>query len=437
MKTKLSIATTLFLATISNINAMETQVSHKNGCLVADIQAIDKALNLEKGTGLYELGLRSYEETEAKTRGSFFVDQSKALQYFLNAMDTNVEHAGALYKTGYIYFYGEGVRKNRGLGLALIHRSSDLGNADAMHCLGFIHYGDQGVKGDINEAHRYYNMAAELGHVKSYAELGGLYLRGYGVDQDISMGLFYNHKAITITPKWMDPALKKLLTFAPEELDVSTKLSLELISELTSFRIVGDIYGQLKICDALRNEIKELNDLQKQELAKTYEILLNFFDESKNSTENIIENFGVSGFGISCLKPTEKFLEEYKEHTKGDKTGCCVLAMNDKHYLFIGDKNPHYGYQLKQLLGKQKNDTMIAIVTLESIISKKIIELKDSDNSIQNTQQIEQLTKEIDLVAQAKDCVLKHATSIQDLLKVNLQNRNKTFIEQNPFYKDM
>lgn len=289
---------------------------------------------------------------------------------------------------------------------------------------------------DYSNALKYYTLASVQNNANAQSALSILYFKGKGVDPNFAMGISLLHKSLRIDPRQAD-ALKNLLTLVPDELDIASQ---NTTSDATPFEIDGDLYVQLQKCDVLHSFGKTmfgLEGLEINELSKPYGEVLDFFGDSDRCIDAIKNNLNMPEFGISCLQPTEKFLKEYQERTKEEKTGCCMLNMDDKYYFFIGDRNPWHGYLIKETLGVKKGKVMAAIATLEFILTEKISELKGLGNSITNSEQTAQFVNELALVAQANDCVQKYIASIQEMLKANLHERNKLFIEEYPFYKDM
>lgn len=292
----------------------------------------------------------------------------------------------------------------------------------------------QGI--DFDKALKYSALSADQGNADAQLFLSSMYFLGQGVDQDALMGISLLHKSMRTDLKGED-TLKSFFTFISSEYDISSQ---NISSEVVPFEIDGDLYIQLQMSDLFSSfgGMKLIpNDSHLKELDSPYQIVLNFFGDSDCCLNILENNLNTSGFGISCLKPTVALLKEYKEHSQGEKTGCCFLNMDNKDYFFIEDKSPGYGYELKQLLGVKKDEVVAVIATLESTLFEKISELKDLGNSISNSDQIAQLTNELKLVGQAKNCVHKYIASIQEMLRSNLQDRNRVFIEENPFYRDM
>jgi hypothetical protein len=92
--------------------------------------------------------------------------------------------AAAQYALGFLYYKGEGVRRDYGAAAKWIRKAAEQDHINAQHNLGFMYYKGMGVSQNFTTAATWFERAAEKGHVSSSYNLGYLFYKGKGVAQD-------------------------------------------------------------------------------------------------------------------------------------------------------------------------------------------------------------------------------------------------------------
>ena len=106
-----------------------------------------------------------------------------AYEYYMKTGDTATDNetiSDAMYKLGYKFFNGEGVKQDFEKGINLCKKAIDSGNTSAMNMMGNIYLRGEGeMEEDYKEAEKYYKMAADLGDENGQKNLEFLYENGY------------------------------------------------------------------------------------------------------------------------------------------------------------------------------------------------------------------------------------------------------------------
>ena len=127
----------------------------------------------------------------------------------------------ALYKIGFMYFYGQGVRQSYSEALNWFKKSAERGDAEAIFSVARIYNSGQGVRKDYVEALKWYREAAELGHGKAQAHLGVMYFVGMEVSRDHIEALKWLNIAsslgVEVAPKYSSIVAKRMTELQIDE----------------------------------------------------------------------------------------------------------------------------------------------------------------------------------------------------------------------------
>lgn len=94
------------------------------------------------------------------------------------------------------YLHGDGVEKNRPLGLSMLEQVAENGNHDVQYVVGKIYQeGDDGILQNIDKALYWYKKAAEGNNGDALNELGNFYMNAIGVFPDFNIAKQYYIKA--------------------------------------------------------------------------------------------------------------------------------------------------------------------------------------------------------------------------------------------------
>lgn len=120
-------------------------------------------------------------------------EYEKAFNHYLRAAILG-DAKGAFY-VGYMYEYGEGVKKDLNSAVKWYLAAANAGNRGAQHNLGYFYYTGTAVKQDFKMAFSYFSMAAKQGKPDSMLNIGVMYENGQYVKQDFKEALRWYNKA--------------------------------------------------------------------------------------------------------------------------------------------------------------------------------------------------------------------------------------------------
>jgi len=96
------------------------------------------------------------------------------------------QYPHGLYRMGYLYEHGKGVKRHLGQALSWYVEAANLGYRLAEYQLGYLYLQGQVVPRDYIQALKWFTRSAEKGHAKSMAFVGYLYEKGLGIPADYS-----------------------------------------------------------------------------------------------------------------------------------------------------------------------------------------------------------------------------------------------------------
>lgn len=146
----------------------------------ASASSFDKTAQLANNGDIkaqYELGNYYRSDKEGNK------DYSKAIKWYLKA--ANQGDSLAQLKLAEMYHYILPLRElNRIEAIRWYQKAADQGLIEAQYNLGFIYYNGQGVKKNYNKAFEWYLKAAEQGDFKAQSNIGAMYRDGEGVSKN-------------------------------------------------------------------------------------------------------------------------------------------------------------------------------------------------------------------------------------------------------------
>ena len=101
---------------------------------------------------------------------------SRALEYYRRA--AQLGNAEAMVNLAYIYFKGDGARKNYSAAFQWYERAAELHHPEALRNLGIMCYAGQGTTQDIKKAYWWMTRAAKLRYDRAMCELADMYHHG-------------------------------------------------------------------------------------------------------------------------------------------------------------------------------------------------------------------------------------------------------------------
>ena len=137
----------------------------------------------ENADAQFEAGARAYE---AK-------DYRKAREIWLPL--AHAGHAGAQFKMGVLYGWGEGVAHDNAVAADWYNKSAEQGFAKAQYNLAYMYAHGNGVPVDHQEAVRLYELSARQGYVFAQYNLGVKYFDGDGISKDLKLADYWLTKA--------------------------------------------------------------------------------------------------------------------------------------------------------------------------------------------------------------------------------------------------
>ncbi len=99
------------------------------------------------------------------------------------------------YMLGVAYWSGEGIRRDKRLGLEWIRRAADGGNMQAQLFMGIVCFEGEETPRNVDAAIVWFEKAAENGSADALFNLGELYRNGVGVPADSQAAARYYHAA--------------------------------------------------------------------------------------------------------------------------------------------------------------------------------------------------------------------------------------------------
>ena len=151
------------------------------------VELLQKAVNLGYAEAQYKLGyMYQYGQGVKK-------NYIKALELYKKAADQ--DYVDALCNIGYMYEYGLGVNKNLGKAIEWYQKGAERGDAVSQDNLGIRYESGMGVKRNYAKAFELYLKAAEQGYAKGQYHVGCLYEKGLGVNKNLSKAIEWYKKA--------------------------------------------------------------------------------------------------------------------------------------------------------------------------------------------------------------------------------------------------
>jgi hypothetical protein len=118
-----------------------------------------------------------------------------AFHCFEKRHELNPWNAKLMYWLADSYYWGCGVREDKGMAAVLYRQAADQRYSNAQYCLGVLYSNGEGVDQDEVEAAAWLRKAAEQGNVDAQISLGVAYKTGTGVPQDYAQGAMWLRKA--------------------------------------------------------------------------------------------------------------------------------------------------------------------------------------------------------------------------------------------------
>ena len=175
-------------AGLVHVDLSDMGAASKETLIKAVRYAVPRPLPQEDAETFYQRGDDYYYGRNGVKR-----DYIKAREYSERAAANG--HAGALFRLGVFYDFGEGVKQDYVKAREYYEQAAAKGHAKALYNLGVFYDNGYGVKQDYVKAREYYEQAAAQGHVKALYNLGVLYDFGEGVKQDYAKAREYYEQA--------------------------------------------------------------------------------------------------------------------------------------------------------------------------------------------------------------------------------------------------
>ena len=137
---------------------------------------------------LNDLALEYYNGSREKE-----LDFVKAFELFTMAAEKG--NASAMYKLGYMYYWGKGVPQDCARAFEWYEKTAENGNARAMYWLGRMYENGRGVMQNYVRAIEWYKKAAENGDANAMKQLGSMYYYGIGIEHDLQKAEKWKRKA--------------------------------------------------------------------------------------------------------------------------------------------------------------------------------------------------------------------------------------------------
>lgn len=120
-------------------------------------------------------------------------DHATALPLYRQAAEKG--DVWAMIRIGQMYYDGQGVTKDDGVGAHWIGKAAEAGGAETMFDVGYMYHWGEDLPMDYNEALRWFRKAAELGNANAMIDLGNMYENGKGVLQDYNEAIRWYRQA--------------------------------------------------------------------------------------------------------------------------------------------------------------------------------------------------------------------------------------------------
>lgn len=344
---------------------------------------------------------------------------------------------------GVMHFWGTGgLPENKKEGIRLVELSVSQGAHTSLHHLGPMY---EELK-DTSKAMNHYNkLLADCylyeHHPNAHMRLGLMYENGEGIEKDALMAISHYGKALKSPISAEREEAKKLFsTYLVGvkddknecELSHEARAAVVNIEKLRArantlqdgFSLVGNHWENLE-------RTKELGELflLYNELKITSSDIVTFIDE-------LLEGKKAVGSFITCLQPTQKFLDEYRENSKDEKTGFCRVKVDNKEgesqYYYCTDENSaRLGYKFKTLLSK-KEKVYANLEKLTSILknAEKDLEGQRQTSNMTN-QKPDKVDEELRFASQIKEFIDLGYSTLIDIIEINVDSRNKDFMDAN------
>ena len=131
-----------------------------------------------------EMGRRFYWQKE----------YDKAIETFRKGVQAN-GHAYCAYMLGWMYYYGEHLKRDYVAAFNFLMLSAQKGYGEAYYFVGLCYYNGYGVRQNYHESFKWFSKAAKDGHIYALSLLGEQYYFGRGVEQDYEKAVAYYRKA--------------------------------------------------------------------------------------------------------------------------------------------------------------------------------------------------------------------------------------------------
>ena len=163
----------------------------KDSCIKdEDIRRQDSSSDEEKIIKWQEDAIKEMELGEFYEKKG---DMINAFKHYYNA--ATLGNAKGAFFVGYMYEYGEGVKKNLEYAAEWYLKAAHAGNRGAQHNIACFYYTGTVVNQDYKMAYEYFNAAAIQGKADSMLNIGVMYEHGEYVNKDIKKALEFYMRA--------------------------------------------------------------------------------------------------------------------------------------------------------------------------------------------------------------------------------------------------
>ncbi|MFK7825743.1 MAG: tetratricopeptide repeat protein [Oligoflexales bacterium] len=170
--TKFFISIFMIEMLIGNICTATTVKNQASKNKKANIKEFRTKRQVHQGVLEYQIGVEKFNKRSFK----------EAAGYFSSAAKKGL--ADAQYSLGFMFEYGQGVKKNYETAAHLLALATKQGHMKAQYSLGFKYQHGQGVEQNSVKAVRLLTPVAKRGYAKAQHALGTMYENGVGVEQD-------------------------------------------------------------------------------------------------------------------------------------------------------------------------------------------------------------------------------------------------------------
>lgn len=249
-------------------------------------------------------------------------------------------------------------------------------------------------------------------------------------DPELAISLYYKELKTSFVPQKF-ASLKKFISFVDtQDMDQLPEEEIDLYRDLYSKTRVLTCDMQFKAEQhSVDSCFKQSDDVL---VIKKFEPLYQRLQKAGVAIdelgESILDNCNNSGFFVTCIQPTEEFIEyeDCPDPTENKKTECCFQKIDDQWYACMGEDNATIGYKLKSLLYRGRQAELDWIC---DDLEDELHEIKKQEDLSNN--QRAQMDEEFALVGQARQVLTDGYDYLKKLVKVNLGSRNQSFKEEN------